>query len=377
MKFFNSLPLFTLWILLWACSGPLGGVDISAKYSFDTLMIDSGTSIINLKENLAYSGLSMDGKKLFHFDPNDLTLQVINLENAKLEKEIVFEKEGPDGIGDWFIGFKVGDDSTFVLQGDNRFYKIDLGGNLKEKIGVDHLFYVHEELTKSFCHTGFSVLQNKIYNVISTFDTPEFYLLIYDFKEDAYELKVIPGSENLISSTVITYLGKSSFTYVTGFSIVDFSDGFILHNRSYPQMAFYRIDSDSIQLINPISSFYQDVPKVDKIKEVHSEKESDEFKKELEKRMSFLIPLWDEKNQKIYRWGYKLSSTNTNLENPEYDNYLFVMDIELNIVEEFQIPEVRMKPYRIFLVDNQIFLYHNFEDELGFIRVGLDLLKGD
>lgn len=364
--------LIVLFFLFFSCSQSNKQIDSRIeKYKIDTLMIDSGSDIIYLKENLSYSGLAIDQKKLFNIDVEQLKLQIIDLENARLEKEVLLEREGPNGIGDWFIGFKVWDDSTFVLQGDNRFYKVDLEGNLKENIGFDHLFYVQEELAKRFGHTGFKIHQNKIYNVITTFGTPEFNLLIYDFKEDAYQLKVIPGSENLISSTVITYLGKSSFTYVTGYSIVDFSDGFILHNRSYPQMAFYRIDSDSIQLINPISSFYQDVPKVDKIKEVHSEKESDEFKKELEKRMSFLIPLWDEKNQRIYRWGYKLSSKNTNIENPEYDNYLFVMDKELNIIEEFQIPEVRMKPYRIFLVDNQIYLYHNFEDELGFIRVEL------
>ena len=140
-------------------------------------------------------------------------------------------------------------------------------------------------------------------------------------------------------------------------------------------MAVYRTNSNSIQLINSRSNFYEDVPKVDKVKEVYSENESKEFKKELEKRMSFLIPLWDEENQRIFRWGYKLSVKNVEMENPEYDNYFFVMDKEFNIVEEFLIPEVRIKPYRIFFIDNKIYLYHNFEDELGFIRVGLDFLK--
>jgi hypothetical protein len=88
-----------------------------------------------------------------------------------------------------------------------------------------------------------------------------------------------------------------------------------------------------------------------------------------------LIILWCKVCKKIFRWGYKLSSINVEMDNPEYDNYLFVMDKDLNFVEEFLIPEVRIKPYRIFIVDNQIYLYRNFEDELGFIRIGLDFLK--
>ena len=368
--------LIVLFFLFFSCSQSNKQIDAKIeKYKIDTLMIDSGSDIIYLKENLTYSGLAIDQKKLFNIDIEQLKLQIIDLETARLEKEVLLEREGPNGIGDWFIGFKVWDDSTFVLLGDNRFYKVDLEGNLKEKIGFDHLFYVHEELAKRFGHTGFKIHQNKIYNVITTFGKPEFNLLIYDFKEDIYDLKEIPGSENLISSTVITYLGKSNFTDVTGFSIVDFSDDFILHNRSYPQMAVYRTNSNSIQLINSRSNFYEDVPKVDKVKEVYSENESKEFKKELEKRMSFLIPLWDEENQRIFRWGYKLSVKNVEMENPEYDNYFFVMDKEFNIVEEFLIPEVRIKPYRIFFIDNKIYLYHNFEDELGFIRGGLDFLK--
>jgi len=341
------------------------------RYKVDTLMIDAGSEIIFLKENLGLSDLSMDKKKLFNFDLERLKLQIINLEEAKLEKEVVFEKEGPNGIGDWFIGFKVLDDSTLVLQGDNAFLLVGFDGKLKQKIRLDHLFYMQDDLLGKFTHTGFHLTQNKIYVNFTGFGAPSLKFLDYDYIEDTYKVKDIPGTDYLLSSAVITYLGKSSFTHFFGYSMIDFSGDLILHNRTYPQMAVLRMQSDSMELVNPISEFYTDVPKAEKIKEVHSEKESDEFKKELEKRMNFLVPIWDKESQKIYRWGYKLVSTLADGDEPKYENYLFVMDKDFNVVEEFLVPEIHFKPYRIFLADGSLYLYQNFEDELGFIRIML------
>lgn len=371
MKFFKSLSLFTLWILVWACSGPSDSVDISSNFSIDTLLIDPGASIINLEENLAYSGLSMDGEKLFHFDPNSLTLQVINLENAKLEKEVVFEKEGPDGIGDWLVGFHALNDSTFALMGDNAFFLIDLEGNLKQKIRIDHLFYIQEDLVGKFTRPGFLFLGDKIIFSIDSWGGPSINLMVYDPVNDVYEIKEIPGADNILSSAYVTYINKSSFHHYYGFSLMDFLGDLIVHHRTYPEIAVYDVEEDTMQLFDPISTFYTHVPRVEKVKELNGQKESDSYKKELEKRMSFLVPLWDAERQSLYRWGYKMIPTTMDWETPEYENYLFVLDKEFKIIEEFLIPEIRSKPYRIFLVDGQLYLYQNMEDELGFLKIRL------
>jgi hypothetical protein len=42
--------------------------------------------------------------------------------------------------------------------------------------------------------------------------------------------------------------------------------------------------------------------------------------------------------------------------------------------KEYHFPQIRIKPHKYFLADNKIYVYNNFNDELGFIRVWLDKL---
>lgn len=373
MKCAHSIFLIVFLFVAGACSGPSRNEENSAdRYAMDTLLIDSGSSIIDLEENLAFSGVSTHGKILFHFDPKALKLQVIDLEAAKIGKEIVFEKEGPNGIGDWHIGFQVLNDSTFALMGDNSFLLIDGDGNLKQKTRIDHLFYSQEDLIGRWSRSGFLLKDGKIFTFIDSWGGPSINLMVYDPVNDTYEIKEIPGADNMLSSAYVTYIKKSSFHHYYGFSLMDFSGDLLIHHRTYPEVAVYEVEEDSMQLFDPISAFYSHVPKVEKVKELNGEKETEAYKKELEKRMSFLTPLWDPESQKLYRWGYKMNPSTMEREEPEYENYLFVMDKEFRVLDEFLIPEVRSKPHRIFLVDGQFYLYQNMEDELGFLRLRLN-----
>lgn len=366
------LLLAILPVFIWACSGPSGKIEDAANaYSIDTLWIDPGSSIINLEENLAFSGLSEDGSTLFHFDPRALKIQVINLKEARMETEVQFEKEGPNGIGDWHIGFQVLSDTIFALMGDNAFFLIDLHGRLQEKIAIDHLFYIQEDLTGKFSRSGFLFMDGSIYSNLDAWQGPSLKLFAYNPKEDTYKIKEIPGAENVLNSAMVTYIQKSSFYYYFGFSLVDVAGDLLIHHRTYPEIALYRVAKDSMQLFYPISDYYSPVPKAEKIKEVNGEEESDAYQKELMKQMSFLPPLWDPVNQRLYRWGYKMIPSTMEREEPEFENYLFILDKEFKIVEEFLIPEIRTKPHRIFLEGKQLFFYQNMDDELGFLRIKL------
>jgi hypothetical protein len=92
-----------------------GNILENLTYSVDTVMVDPGEELINLSMGLFVSDVSKDSKKLYLFTESEYSLTVIDLDQLNIEKKIVFEKEGPNGIGAYIMGFKVLPDEKFMF----------------------------------------------------------------------------------------------------------------------------------------------------------------------------------------------------------------------------------------------------------------------
>jgi len=348
--------------------------ELALALKIDTLLIDSNNKIIYLKDDLLLSTLMMDSSILYNFNYELSKLEKINLKKGILERIIHLEKEGPNGIGDFHSSLVSNDDSLLVFKGLNDFYFLNRNGDFLKKLRLGHLFFEGEELQGKSIFSGFYASNNLFYLIIQDWNTNEVNLLFYNLREDKYELFEIPELELSNSGSVVIKIVKSLFNMRPRFSIDQMYDGIAVSNKSYPLIFYYANKVKTHQIINPPSKFYNDVTPVESVPEVYGEEEGMKFMADLEKRMNFLPPIWDEGSNKILRWGYKRSSEYKFVDVPEYDNYLFVIDSAFNMEKEYHFPQIRIKPRKIFLADNKIFLYNNFEDELGFIRVWLDNL---
>jgi len=367
------LLIFVMCIIFPSCRTKIEeNSHLFSKVKIDTLIIDSGDELIYLKDNLDLSISLNDSSILFIFNPDLLRLEKINLENGTLEKITSLDREGPQGVGDWHIGLVSYNDSLLVLEGDNTLFFLNREGDFLRKLSFEHIFFNSESLHKKFVSSGLHVSNTSVYLIIQDWNSNESFLLIYKFKEDSFELYEIPESHLAKSGAVNVMIEKSSIRIWPRFSINPMKDGIAISNKAYPQLVYFNDSFNNPTVINPKSKFFNVVSPIEVIPEVYSISEEEKFKIELEKRMNFLPPIWDRESKRIFRWGYKIFSKKENLESPKYDNYLFVIGSNNEIIREFRIPDIHFKPHKYYLIDNKIYLYHNFGDELGFIRLHLD-----
>jgi hypothetical protein len=89
--------------------------------------------------------------------------------------------------------------------------------------------------------------------------------------------------------------------------------------------------------------------------------------------------IWDKVNTRYYRFSYQadvetvekdgwfsLSATNVRV-------YLTVFDQNQEMITEAIVPQLTTIPRTYFVKDGAIWIFENMEDELGFLRLSIDL----
>lgn len=334
-------------------------------FKLDALIFSSENEVIDLGEEgefLISSEMSEDASTYYIFNLEKRFLYTLDLKSNKLLSTLKMSSEGPDGIGDWLIDFQRLDDQNFIAQGDNVFYFINQEGKLLDKTRVDHLFYLNPELAKKFSNVGFLYKEGQFHFSTAEIGKFESQLLSYNPKSDSFLLREIPFVELMKNSSVVTQVKSYSFYSASSFVINDFPSGILVVNRALPNMTAYLDNGDTVSTKPNSSKFFEDLVPVEEIFRAKNEEEEKEFKKELEKQMNFLRPVVDERNQKLYRFGYRLASDGIN-----YDTYLFEYDLNLTLTRETQLEGIKIKPKKMFLRESTFYLAVSFDDEPGFL----------
>lgn len=364
MKKSIIIPLFLIGAL-FSCKEKSVS-PLSKDFSkIDTLIFSSENEIIDLGEEgefLASSAMSDDASSYYIFNLEKRYLYTFDLKTRKLLSTLKMPSEGPDGIGDWLIDFQRLDDQNFVAQGDNVFYFFNLEGKLVDKIRVDHLFYLIPELAKKFSNLGFLYKDGQFHFTTGEIGTIESKVLSYNAKTDSILLREILSVDLIKNSSMISNVKSFTFYSSPSFVINDFPGGFLIVNRSLPNMTAYMDNGDTVNTKPNSSKFFEDLVPIEEIFRAKNETEEKEFKKELEKRMNFLRPVADEKNEKLYRLGYRLASDGIS-----YDNFLFEYDLDLTLTRETQLKRVKIKPKKMFLKDSNFYIAASFDDEPGLL----------
>ncbi|GMQ31353.1 DUF4221 family protein [Algoriphagus confluentis] len=364
MKKFFVFPLFFLG-MLYSCGEKSAFPLTKDSSKIDTLIFYSENEIIDLGEDgefLISSDMSDDASSYFIFNLEKRLLYTLDLKTKKLLSKLEMPSEGPDGIGNWLIDFQRLDDQNFIAQGDNVFCFFNLEGKVLDKIRVDHLFYFYPELAKKFSNLGFLYKDDQFHFTTGEIGTIESQVLSYNPKSDSFLLRDIPFVELRKNSSVTTQVKSFTFYSSPSFVINDFPGGILVVNRGLPNMTSYLYNGDTVKTKPKSSKFFEDLVPVEEIFRAKNETEEKEFKKELEKQMNFLRPVVDEKNQKLYRLGYRLVSDGTS-----YDTYLFEYDLNLTLTRETQLEGIKIKPKKMFLRESTFYLAVSFDDEPGFL----------
>lgn len=358
----------------------LGGM----QFGLDTVIVDPGDEIIFINQDIQSASLSKDKKYLYNFNPNDHTLEKVNLDALQLEEKISFEKEGPNGTGDFFGGFRILNPNEFTISTISWLALFSFDGTRINKINYEGFFLENNPIrsgTLSFISTYLDRDASRFFALLGQEMDKMYSLGIFDLDDYSYRKIPIPSFDAIYDYKFNLQFGPSSISFGPKLSMVVSESRLIFSNQLSNELSIYDMQSDSMYVKENSSQLTKN-KKVNKYQQVHESEEIlvEEFTR-FHQEINFLPPFWDEKNQVFYRFSFQELLANSKNEGlPRSDIYLSVLDKDLNLIGEALVPDLKKKPAtlfsnlfpRHFAKDGKIWIYENINDEMGFVRVSLN-----
>ncbi len=377
----NLLTLLLL-ALLFACGGKQTTEEIAVveepknilenlTFSIDTLVVDPGKEIINLKHlGATYVSISPSKNQFFFYDRSRPTLHEIDLNTLKLTHNYPFEEEGPDGIGRMVYYFKSLSNGNFWVQ--------DLLGSTSvfSKTGkkIRAIEFNKEELLQDF-----PLGLNLTYQLQVDLDRKKFYSLPLMFKVAKKHFAVMDSSghvEKTVELPEFDKIEKYKVEYNSGRDGGDGRGELIRLEQPNDLVLISSTVGNGIYIYNPDldSLIYKEFPheltpleKDIKVKnEVQSLMELEAEKEKLHTQINYWGFYWDEHTQRYYRFA-SIGIPQASTDSPnKYEHYLFAYDKELTLKGEAKLEGLEKIPGAGFFKDGKLYSYVNVADELGF-----------
>lgn len=373
----NTLPVFSL-LFLMACGASDQETATDYKtltFSIDTVMVDPGQEIINLKGNLWISDISKDKKYLFNWDQDNSILEKINLDELRLEEKLVFEKEGPNGVGSYIAWISLlGEDQILFA----NFQDMGLFGFNKEKSKTYTLKgqeFEGDSLEQYESFNRRAIITNDgndIYGILGNWTSKIHTLAKVDFKNKTLKKHTLPGYEKLEDYSVMLQTGQMTMISAADQKIQEVEGKLILSNSVFNTLLVYDLEMDSLYKIEYNNILTKNSKTGKYQKEVESEAEFQRIMTDINAEINFLAPVWDPQNKKFYRFSYENIPVDVPLEEGERGKsrvFLTVLDQEFKILGEALVSELQEYPNIHFVKDGKIWIAKNIEDELGFVRL--------
>jgi len=365
--------------MLMSCDSPAEKKIQELTISVDTVQIDPGGELLNLKRGLGLSGLSEDQRYLFNFDEEKHQLEKIDLDCLVLERKIPFEKEGPNGLR--------GIRSLSGWEREAIFFSTWAGARIFDQSGKLDRFWKLDP--KEFSGDVLSDKESLMGILIDPSGEQEAYGLAKAFRNEMVSFVRLDLDQRKIHRYSLPLLDK------LGNYTASLNDG---ENYAYHEVETYLeiVDSGVLFGAETGSEFYHYDPKADTIKAVTSNSEwlgpenktigrnfaaAGEFSRYFQQFMEgphYLLPVYDAQNKRYWRLFYENYYESEISEGlfpqPAGANvYLALYDEELNLIREAELPFLTEKPLRHFIKDGMLWVFVNLEDELGFVRLSIDL----
>jgi len=347
-------------------------------FSIDTVMVDPGTEIINLKNGLWISAIDPSSTYMYNWDQDNAVLEKINLDKLILEDKLPFEKEGPNGVGSYVSWFTLADDdrilfsnfedmALFTQSGEKiRAYKMR-----GEKFEGDSLLD-HESFNRGALLTSGG---DHMYGILGNWTGKSFTWGKMDFNSKMLKKYPLTDFDQLSDYSVMLKSADNMYMISAPSQYINKVDNrIILSTTVFNSLMVYDLSIDSLYKVDyPVK--LTKASKTGKYRnEVETEKEFQQEISGINQEVNFSKPIWDSKNQKFYRFSYENLPRETPLEQgelPKNKVYLTILDKDFTVLGESEVKELNYLPSAHFVKDGKIWLYHNIDDELAFVRLSI------
>lgn len=379
MKNYSILLFSFLW---FACGG--NETEIKTDFSnitfkMDTVVVDPGEEIINLKNGLWQSAFTEDKTFLFLWNQDETTLDKINLDDLELEDKIKFEKEGPDGVGSYVSWMSLLDKERILIADFQGMGLFDMNGKKLRSYKMAQENFVDESLKEGESFIRKSIITDEgdiIYGLLGNWMDDKLSFAKVNFKEMSLKRMELPGAEKLPDYSVMLKGDNMITVSVSDKILQKVGNRIIISNSAYNTLFVVELDKDSVYQVNYTPQLTAAAKKGGYPKEVESEKRFKEITADIASEINFQAPVWDEVNKRFYRFSYETTAAEiTNGPTEQKSNskvFLSVFDESFNLIGESLISQMTQFPNSVFVKDDKIWHYLNVDDELGFVRMAFD-----
>ncbi|MCR9016876.1 DUF4221 domain-containing protein [Aquiflexum gelatinilyticum] len=347
--------------------------------TMDTVMVDSGDEIINLKYKLYTSTMSEDNKFLYLWNNGETTLDKINLEELRLEKKIQFESEGPNGVGRYVGWLSFLNENEILLSGFPSLMLFDMEGNktreypIIEKTDFKEVNYF--ERNPILLENGeviYGYLGNRFNNTMTFVKS--------DFKEKKLTKIELPGISELPDYRILLETENMGSLAIPEKFVKKVGDRLIISSTAYSTFYVLDLKNDSVFQVSYTPKLTPKEKKGGYPEKVESLERFRELMAEIDTEINFQSPVWDEQNRKFYRFSFEALPSEIN-EGPVFLSadqrpiskvYLSVFNESFNLLGETLLDGLKNVPNTVFVRDGQIWSYVNVDDELGFVRMTIN-----
>jgi hypothetical protein len=377
----NLLLAFSI-LLLFSCGSNTeekATADFSnITFSFDTVMVDSGDDFINLSGGLWVSAISKDHKYLYNWNQEASELDKVNLDQLNLEEKIKFEKEGPNGVGNYISWISLMGNNEIVFANFQDMALLNFQGEKLKSYKLNGEKFEGDSLEAYENFTRQAIISdngNTIYGILGNWTGKNFYLAKVDYQNKTLKKHELPGFEKLADYSV-TFKSNGMFMISPpDQSITEVEGKLIISNSAFNTILVYDIAKDSLYQVNYENKLTKSGKTGKYVTEVESEKDFNNAMNEINQEINFRNPIWDSKNQRYYRFSYE-TLPKENLQDEEEKQksnvYLTILDKDFKVLGETFVKELTKYPSLHFVKDGKIWMYENVDDELGFVRMGID-----
>ncbi len=373
------LPIAAL--LLFSCGGNTesqsGGNYGDITISMDTVVVDSGNEILMAATNSYGQKINDKADRLYFWDIQSYNLEVVDLDEMTLLGKTPYEKEGPNGVGQYpYQMMLIGDDKVAFAEW-NQIVIAKLEGNLIKKIKMDEEWMKEKlEEKESLNPLWFSNDGSMMYCSISNFDRLNSNIMHVDLENKTTKIIELPEYEKREKFRVTFKLesnGGTSMSMTYPSLVLDaHKDKLIFWSNAFNALYEYDPVADSLNYRtitntltpNEKSGTYQnDVTSIEAMSEV---------REQMAQEVSFSKLFWDDQNKVFYRFTYfnlpKIAD-----EKVKSRVFLSILSEDYEVIGEKEVTEIfKSVPAVQFVKDGKMHAFLNVDDELGFIRIKIN-----
>jgi hypothetical protein len=350
------------------------------KYTIDTVIINSNNEPIDLTNKISISDLGNNENTLFIYNSFDHSIDKIILDSQIVKTKIPLTKEGPNGTGYNISSIKVLNDGNFFIKSSTKIGIFDSFGNLKKEIEWKSAS-ISNDKNKKIVPRSAIMIEGNVFGLIYNEKKKEVFLDILDTLENSISRFNI-DINNAYSGYVLEINDPNSYSFLDPMIQISLADSLVIISHEFSNdLILYNINLKEIETIEYFPKLTPaSAENVLGTQIISSEILSEKYQSFLE-QVRFSPPVWD-KSKKIF---YRLSAIKRFSDSKKEEEfipetlktnvYLTIFDCQFNVKSELEIPELQSESGKYFVKNGKLWIYQNFNDELGFLV--LDIKNND